>query len=175
MSSQNLCARIATLRCRDTGDTVMRFWRCILLIVSVFAPCTGNAQTRVALVIGNSAYQNVSALPNPVNEASDVSNSLKRLGFEVKTLTNANFDNMRRALIGFGQQARGAELAVIFFAGHGLEIGGENWLIPVDAQLVSDFDVANERIWLRSLTPTVSNTTRGGLVILDDCRSNPFW
>jgi hypothetical protein len=65
----------------------MRFWRrCILLIVSVVAPCTANAQTRVALVIGNSAYQNVSALPNPVNDASDVSKSLKRLGFEVKTL-----------------------------------------------------------------------------------------
>jgi hypothetical protein len=133
------------------------------------------AATRVALVIGNSAYQNVSALPNPVNDASDVSNSLKRLGFEVRTLTNANFDSMRRALIGFGQQARGAEFAVIFFAGHGLQIAGENWLIPIDAQLVSDVDVANEAIGLQSLTRTVSSTTRLGLVILDACRNNPFW
>jgi Caspase domain/Domain of unknown function (DUF4189) len=132
------------------------------------------ADTRVALVIGNGTYQNVSALPNPVNDANDISDSLRRLGFDVKTLTNANFDDMRRALIGFGQKARGAEFAVIFFAGHGMEIGGENWLIPVDAQLGTDLDVPNETIGLQFLTRAVSNTTKLGLVILDACRNNPF-
>jgi hypothetical protein len=135
---------------------------------------TARADTRVALVIGNSTYQNVSALSNPINDANDISDSLRRLGFDVKTLTNAKFDDMRRALIGFGQQARGAEFAVIFFAGHGMEIGGENWLIPVDAELETDLDVANETIGLQTLTRAVSNTTKLGLVILDACRSNPF-
>jgi WD40 repeat protein len=153
----------------------MRFWYfAVLLVGLIAAPCAGNAQSRVALVIGNSTYQNVSALPNPVNDANDISESLKRLGFDVKTLTNATFDDMRRALIGFGQQARSAEFAVVFFAGHGMEIGGENWLIPVDAQLTTDLDVANETIGLQSLTRAVSNATRLGLVILDACRSNPF-
>jgi YceG-like family/Caspase domain len=145
-----------------------------LLFWLMATPSAGNAQSRVALVIGNSNYQNVTALPNPVNDASDISLSLKRLGFDVKTLTNAKFDDMRRALIEFGQKARGAEFAVVFFAGHGMEIGGENWLIPVDAQLTTDLDVANETIGLQSVTRAVSNTTKLGLVVLDACRSNPF-
>lgn len=133
-----------------------------------------NAGTRVALVIGNSAYQNVPFLPNPVNDANDLSASLKRLDFDVRTLTNAHYDEMRRALIDFGQQARGTEIALIFFAGHGIQIGGENWLVPVEAQLATDLNVANETIGLQSLTRAVSNTSKLGLVILDACRSNPF-
>jgi hypothetical protein len=153
----------------------VRFWYLgILLIGLMAAPASGIAQSRVALVIGNSSYQNAVALPNPVNDAIDISNSLKRLGFDVKTITNAKFDDMRRALIGFGQQTRNAEIAVVFFAGHGMEIGGENWLIPVDAQLATDRDAANEAIGLQSLTRVVSTASKLGLVILDACRSNPF-
>lgn len=132
------------------------------------------AATRVALVIGNSAYQNVPFLPNPINDASDLSASLKRLGFDVKTVTDARYDDMRRSLIDFSQQANGAEIALIFFAGHGIQIDGENWLIPVDAQLATDLNVANETIGLQSLTRAVSNTSRLGLVMLDACRNNPF-
>jgi hypothetical protein len=114
----------------------MRFFGCIFLLLGWIAvPCVVSAQSRIALVIGNSSYQNVSALPNPVNDANDISESLKRLGFSVNTLANASFDDMRHALIDFGPKARGADFAVIFFAGHGMEIGGENWLIPVDARL----------------------------------------
>ena len=133
-----------------------------------------NAQSRIALVIGNSAYQSVTALPNPVNDADDIAASLKRLGFGVKALSNATFDDMRRALISFGREAQGAEFAVIYFAGHGMELSGENWLIPVDAQLSTDLDVANETIGLQSLTRAVSGTTKLGLIILDACRNNPF-
>jgi len=125
-------------------------------------------------VIGNSAYQNAPLLPNPVNDAADVSTALRRLGFTVNTVTNAKFDEMRRALIEFGRQARGAELAVIFFAGHGVQMAGDNWLIPTDAQLASDLDVANEAIGLQAMIRAVSNTSRLGLVILDACRNNPF-
>lgn len=138
------------------------------------APGEGNAAARVALVIGNGAYQNVPALPNPLNDATDFSISLKRLGFEVKTLQNASFDEMRRALITFSQGARGAEFAVIFFAGHGMELSGENWLVPIDGQLISDHDVPNETISLTQFMRAVSHSTRLGLVILDACRNNPF-
>ena len=132
------------------------------------------AATRVALVIGNSVYQHVPLLPNPVNDAADLSASLKRLDFDVRTVTNARYDDMRRALIDFSQKASGAEIAVIFFAGHGVQIDGENWLIPVDAQLATDLNVANETIGLQSLTRAVSSTSRLGLVVLDACRNNPF-
>jgi hypothetical protein len=140
----------------------------------IAAPGGANAAARVALVIGNGAYQNAPALPNPLNDATDVSASLRRLGFEVKTLQNASFDEMRRALIAFSQGARGAELAIIFFAGHGMEMNGENWLVPIDGQLISDLDVPNEAIGLQQFTQAVSHTSRLGLVILDACRNNPF-
>jgi peptidyl-prolyl cis-trans isomerase C len=139
-----------------------------------FAFSTLHAETRAALVVGNSAYQSVPFLPNPVNDASDVSAVLKKLGFTVKTLTNARYDDIRRALIEFDQMAAGADIAFIYFAGHGMEIDGQNWLIPIDAQLVSDRSVPNEAIGLQSLTKAVSGANSLGLVILDACRINPF-
>jgi len=146
----------------------------LLWLGLIAAPGGAHAAARVALVIGNGAYQNTPALPNPLNDATDFSGSLKRLGFEVKTLQNASFDEMRRALIAFSQGARGAEFAVIFFAGHGMELNGENWLVPIDAQLASDLDVPNETIGLQQFTRAVSHTSSLGLVILDACRNNPF-
>lgn len=129
---------------------------------------------RVSLVIGNGQYENVAFLANPINDATDLSAALRRLNFSTKTIINAKYDDMRRALIDFGRDALGADLAVVFFAGHGIEMGGENWLIPVDARLTSDLDVSNEAIGLQAVVRAVSNTTKLGLVVLDACRSNPF-
>ncbi len=129
---------------------------------------------RVALVVGNGAYSNVPELPNPPNDASDLAAALGRLGFAVTLLTNASFEEMRRGLIALGREAAGADMAAVFFAGHGMEIVGENWLIPVDAELKKDTDAENEAISLRSVMLQVSNTTSLGLVILDACRNNPF-
>src|SRR5690242_7615490 len=100
--------------------------------------------------------------------------SLRRLGFSTHAVVNANFDDMRRALLEFGKMAADAEIAVVFFAGHGMEIGGENWLIPVDAELRTDTDAENEAVSLRSVVLQVSKATNLGLVILDACRNNPF-
>jgi uncharacterized caspase-like protein len=133
-----------------------------------------HAESRIALVIGNSAYSNVSALPNPANDAADISQSLQHLGFDVTTITDAKFDAFRRALIEFGRAARGADMAVLFFAGHGVEISGDNWLLPVDAELKNDIDVDTEAVGLKSAMLAVSNAKRLGLVILDACRNNPF-
>jgi len=137
------------------------------------APASADGK-RVALVIGNSAYRNVPELPNPANDASDVAAALRRLGFAVTLMTNATFDQMRRGLIGFGRDAAGADMATLYFAGHGMEISGENWLIPIDAELTKDSDAENEAISLRSVMLQVSTTTSLGLVILDACRNNPF-
>jgi len=132
------------------------------------------AAGRLALVIGNSSYRNVPALPNTVNDPTDVAASLQRLGFAVDTVIDGTFDDMRRALLRFGRDARNADMAVIYFAGHGMEIGGENWLIPVDAELRSDNDAENEAVSLKSAMLQVSDATSLGLVILDSCRNNPF-
>ena len=129
---------------------------------------------RVALVIGNSTYRNVPTLPNPANDGADIAAALTRLGFAVTLVTNASFDQMRRGLIAFGRDAAGADMAAVFFAGHGMEISGENWLIPVDAELKKDTDAANEAVSLRSVILQVPNTTSLGLVVLDACRNNPF-
>ncbi|WP_049823665.1 caspase family protein [Bradyrhizobium sp. WSM2254] len=139
------------------------------------APTAAAAEgRRVALVIGNGAYSNVPALLNPPNDASDIAAALKRLGFTVSLATNASFDEMRRGLIALGRDAAGADMAAVYFAGHGMEINGENWLIPIDAALKRDTDAANEAINLQSVMLQVSNTTSLGLVILDACRDNPF-
>jgi caspase domain-containing protein len=129
---------------------------------------------RVALVIGNGSYRSVPALPNPPNDAGDVAAALKRLGFTVTLIANGTFDEMRRGLIALGRDAAGADMAAVYFAGHGMEINGENWLIPVDAELKRDTDAANEAISLQSVMLQVADTTSLGLVILDACRNNPF-
>jgi Caspase domain len=144
----------------------------LVLLASGLFPA--EADTRVALVVGNTEYKNVTSLPNPANDANDVSKSLQRLGFDVRLLVNANFEEFRRALIDFSQQAADADFSVIYFAGHGMQIDGENWLIPVDATLTTDLSVANEAIGLQSVTRAVSNSKKLGMVILDACRTNPF-
>src|SRR6202000_1064840 len=145
--------------------------------VAAFAGFSTDAMAegkRVALVIGNGAYRNVPALLNPPNDAGDIATALKRLGFAVTLITNGSFDEMRRGLIALGRDAAGADMAAVYFAGHGMEINGENWLIPIDAELKRDTDAANEAIGLQSVMLQVSNTTSLGLVILDACRNNPF-
>jgi uncharacterized caspase-like protein len=96
----------------------------ILMVIGV---CTSAlADKRVALVVGNGSYQNVPTLPNPPNDASDTAASLQLLGFSVTTLTDARFYDIRRGLLDFGRKARDADMAIVFYAGHCKEIGGEN-------------------------------------------------
>lgn len=154
-------------------EAILGFGACAALACLAVRPALADGK-RVALVIGNSAYKNVPALPNPANDAGDVAAALKRLGFAVTLITDAPFDQMRRGLIALGRDAADADMAVVFYAGHGMEINGENWLIPVDAELQKDTDAANEAVNLGSVMMQVSNTKSLGLVILDACRNNPF-
>ena len=132
------------------------------------------AEKRVALVIGNNAYANAPALPNPKQDASDIADALGRLGFTVTKKLDATGVDMRRALVAFGRDAQGADMAAVFFAGHGMEIGGDNWLIPVDAEMRSDTDAESEAVSLRSAMTQVAKAKNLGMVILDACRNNPF-
>jgi uncharacterized caspase-like protein len=144
------------------------------LLATMLISASAYAQSRVALVIGNGAYRQVSALPNPTNDANDVADSLQRLGFSVTRVANATFDGMRLALRDFVPKVRTAEMAVVFFAGHGIEVGGENWLIPIDAELKTDLDVPHEAISLKNVMQMLSPASKLSLVVLDACRNNPF-
>jgi uncharacterized caspase-like protein len=147
------------------------------LLVAVVGFCLATpvyGQARIALVIGNGAYRHVPVLPNTINDAADIVASLDRLGFAVQRVQDGGYDAMRRALLEFSRKARDAEVAVVFFAGHGMEVGGENWLIPVDAELKTDLDAEQEAIALKAVMLTVSAASRLGLVVLDACRNNPF-
>jgi hypothetical protein len=146
----------------------------IMAIVAIVSIAGTAEARRVALVIGNSDYKNVSPLENPGNDANDVAVTFERLGFEVLKVKDGTFDSMRRGLLDFARRARGSEIAIVFFAGHGMEVGGENYLIPIDAELKADVDVDHEAIALKTITPLVENASRLGLVILDACRNNPF-
>ncbi|MHC2337851.1 caspase family protein [Bradyrhizobium sp. USDA 4454] len=145
----------------------------VAALAGLAAPAAADGK-RVALVIGNGAYKSVPTLSNPPTDAGDIAAALKRLGFAVTLITNGGFDEMRRGLIAFGHNAAGADMAAVYFAGHGMEINGDNWLIPVDAELKRDTDAGNEAISLQSVMLQVSSTGSLGLVILDACRNNPF-
>ncbi len=132
------------------------------------------AAERVALVIGNSSYQHVSRLPNPVNDATDISNALKRLGFEVRIENDVTYGVLRRALRDFSRQAARADFAVVYYAGHGMEVNKHNYVIPVDAELKSDLDIDYEAVPLDLVMNAVDGASVLKLVLLDSCRNNPF-
>ena len=135
---------------------------------------SASAEERIALVIGNSAYTHTSALRNPAKDARDVAAALRRLQFNVSEHHDLPLQEMRDAVIKFGRDARQADMAVLYYAGHGMEVGGENWLIPVDAKLLADVDAEDEAIELSYLMGKLRGTRKLGLVILDACRNNPF-
>jgi uncharacterized caspase-like protein len=145
-----------------------------MLAFSIAQPTRALANGKIALVVGNSQYRKVPPLANPVNDAADMAASLQRLGFSVRHFDDLDYDAFRRALIEFGNAARTADKAVIFYAGHGVEIDGKNWLIPVDAEIKSEIDVYAEGINLETLIDLSVLPKVIGLVVLDACRNNPF-
>ena len=133
------------------------------------------AEKRVALVIGNAAYQNVPRLPNPVNDGNTVAATLKDAGFDlVESRHDLPASETRRALRDFADRARDADIAVVYYAGHGIEVDGGNYLIPVDAKLERDTDVYDEALSLDRVLLAVEPAKKLRLVILDACRDNPF-
>jgi len=133
------------------------------------------ADKRVALVIGNSAYTSVTALPNPAKDAAAIGKMLTKAGFEV---VDAREDlpaaDMKRMIRDFSDKVRDADIAVVFYAGHGIEVDGTNYLIPVDARLERDIDVEDETVSLDRIVRILDPAKKLRLVILDACRDNPF-
>jgi uncharacterized caspase-like protein len=135
---------------------------------------TPDGDKRIALVIGNGDYRNVSTLPNPRKDAAAVAGSLRGLGFEVLERYDLDERSMRGVLGEFEDKANGADWALVYYAGHGMEMDGRNWLIPVDAALTRSTDVPDETIELDRVLDRVRPAKRLRIVILDACRNNPF-
>jgi uncharacterized caspase-like protein len=133
------------------------------------------ADKRVAFVVGNSKYQNVVALANPANDAAAITEMFKKAAFDVvESRRDLKNTEIRRALRDFTEKARDADIAVIYYAGHGLEVDGTNYLVPVDAVLERDSDAYDEAISLDRVLQAIEPAKQLRLVILDACRDNPF-
>jgi uncharacterized caspase-like protein len=147
-----------------------------LLILAIGLACgPAHADRRVALVIGNSAYKSAPKLGNPVNDATLVGGMFKKAGFDsVDVRLDLSASEMRRMLREFAGRTRDAEIAVIYYAGHGIELDGTNYLIPTDATLETDGDVLDETIPVERALFAVEPAKQLRLIILDACRDNPF-
>jgi uncharacterized caspase-like protein len=154
----------------------MRLLIIALSVIGILASSNvAKAERRVAFVVGNGAYKNVAPLPNPPIDAKSMVGVLRNVGFDVVDGTNLTRDQMTERLLEFGNKAQGAELAVFFYAGHGIAIAGANYLLPVDADIKSEMDVKLGSAI--SVDVTLDQTMRDAkvkLVFLDACRDNPF-
>jgi uncharacterized caspase-like protein len=147
----------------------------LTLLVVLLCSAPALAEKRVALVIGNSAYQNVNMLPNPAKDAAAVGDMLTKAGFDIviskQDVTNAD---MRRMVRDFSDKVGDADIAVVYYAGHGIEIDGTNYLLPIDTKLERDTDVEDEAVSLDRIVRILDPAKKLRLVILDACRDNPF-
>jgi hypothetical protein len=144
------------------------------LIASVSAPHEADAAKRVALVIGNSAYRFTPPLENPKNDATDLAAALKTLGFEVVEGFDLDKTGMDVTIRNYATSLAGAEVGVFFYAGHGLQVGGQNYLVPVDAQLTTNSALDFELIRLDLVQRTMERETATNILFLDACRNNPL-
>lgn len=146
---------------------------CLIFSLFVF-PHAALASKRVALVIGMGQYDTIPALDNTLNDANGLSKTLAEIGFEVTKLLDSSSAELRDALSSFQFRAETADLALIYFAGHGVEVLGENFLIPVDAVVSSNRDIQRQGVSLKELLVAVDGARKMRIVILDSCRDNPF-
>src|SRR5207249_9445076 len=158
------------------GDFLMRYPTLILSVIGmIFTAGSASAEKRVAFVVGNGAYKNVAPLPNPSVDAKAIAATLRNVGFEVVEGSNLTRDKMTEKLLDFGKKAEGADVALFFYAGHGIAVNGTNYLLPVDADLKSEMDV---KLGAAINVDTTLEQTMGDakvkLVFLDACRDNPF-
>jgi uncharacterized caspase-like protein len=150
--------------------TLLASLMCMALSVSA-----AKADRRVAFVVGNGAYKNVAQLPNPPIDAKAMASTLRNVGFEVIEGSNLTRDQMTEKLLDFGRKAQGSDVAVFYYAGHGIAVGGSNYLLPVDADIKSEMDVKlGAAINIDLTLDQTMGDAKVKLVFLDACRDNPF-
>jgi hypothetical protein len=132
------------------------------------------ARARVALVIGNGAYAHAAALPNPANDARAVAKALRDIGFDVSEGIDLNQTGQEQLVRAFLRKASSARIALVFYAGHGLQVDGKNYLVPVDAKLATRTDLQFETLDLDRIMSGLDDEDRTNIIILDACRDNPL-
>src|SRR6201994_929336 len=154
----------------------MRYLTIILsLICMVFTANAAKADRRVAFVVGNGTYKNVTPLPNPPIDAKAMAGVLRNAGFDVVEGINLTRDKMTERLLEFGKKTQGADVAVFFYAGHGIAVDGTNYLLPIDADIKSEMDVKlGAAINIDVTLDQTMGDAKVKLVFLDACRDNPF-
>jgi hypothetical protein len=154
----------------------MRFKALILSVICMaLSAGAANADKRVAFVVGNGTYKNVAPLPNPTVDAKAMASALRNVGFEVVEGSNLTRDRMTERLLDFGKKAQGADVALFFYAGHGIAISGTNYLLPIDADIKSEMDVKlGAAINIDLTLEQTMGDAKVKLVFLDACRDNPF-
>jgi Caspase domain/Putative peptidoglycan binding domain len=158
------------------GDFLMRYPTLILSVIGMILTAgSASAEKRVAFVVGNGAYKNVAPLPNPSVDAKAMAATLRNVGFEVVEGSNLTRDKMTERLLDFGKKAQGADVALFFYAGHGIAISGTNYLLPIDADIKSEMDVKlGAAINIDLTLEQTMGDAKVKLVFLDACRDNPF-
>jgi uncharacterized caspase-like protein len=143
-------------------------------LLAATAPAHAAAGSRVALVIGNANYK-IGALKNPVNDAKAVATTLRNLGFEVTHRENASLREMLDAFQHFSMQSKSADVRVVYYAGHGVQLKGRNYLLPVDTEIRAEDEMPNKSADLNEFLDRLGGIKQGiNVVILDACRNNPF-
>ena len=149
----------------------------IAVVLSLAVPClAAHAGGRVALVIGMSGYRHAPSLKNPANDAKDISAALRELGFEVVESTDVDKLALDASIRSFSKRIAEADTALVFFAGHGLQVAGQNYLVPIDAKLESVRDLEFEAVRLEFILGQMESGRDGkvSIVMLDACRDNPL-
>jgi Caspase domain len=147
----------------------------VLLVHGIASICSAAvAGDRLALVIGNGAYANAPRLANPANDAADIAQSLRSIGFEIVEGRDLDKRAMEQKIVEFGHKLDGASLALFFYAGHGLQVSGQNYLVPIDARLQRAGDLSFETINVNQVLAQMEVEKRVNLVFLDACRDNPL-
>lgn len=145
-----------------------------LLILVLSSPTFSAQQNRIALVIGNSGYKS-NPLKNPVNDAGDIADALQEVGFNVMLKINVDHRTMKKAIRRFGKKLRSGGVGLFYYAGHGLQVGGANFLIPIGADIEDEADIEFEAVDAARVLAQMENAgNKLNIIILDACRDNPF-
>ncbi|TIX64138.1 MAG: peptidase C14, partial [Mesorhizobium sp.] len=145
----------------------------LLCLVATLAKGAENLKG-VALIVGQSAYEHIATLPNPANDARDMAKMLTDLGFDARSVTDRDAAKLKRDLERFVEDAEGADVAFIYYSGHGIEAGGVNYLVPVDADMSSLKDADNALVPISAVMDDLKKTVPVTIMLLDACRTNPF-
>ena len=163
-----------TRRFRKGMTMLARFAMAVGILVAALLPQSASAERRVALVIGNAAYKHATGLRNPGNDANDVAETLKKLGFEVLLGRDLDQQDFAKTIEQFARALDEADIGLFFYAGHGLQMNDKNYLVSTNARLENEFLLSSETIELDAIVRLMESKAPTNLVFLDACRNNPL-